>query len=352
MPSFTILIAVVASIVFIILIAYGLVIFGLRDAFFAGQDIGSRLANYVSLPDEPDQRQVGLRRAVGLVRMRLRMNNLLSGLASEKLNLQLISANWPITESEYVVIRYSGVILAFGLGWIISRIVESGSGMLAFGPGWMISKGLISGLSLAVIALFIPDLMLKRAISQRRLNFGKQLVDVLILMTGAVRAGYSLPQGIEVVSKELKQPASEEFRRVRHEIGLGLSLSQALNNLVARRENDDLYLVVTAININSQVGGNIVTMLEAVTETIRQRVRLLSEVRVLTSQQRFGSYVLTFLPIAMAGAMFFINPQYIMPLFEPQILCIPIGAVIMVIAGNFLVRRLAKIEGRGTLNAA
>jgi tight adherence protein B len=112
-------------------------------------------------------------------------------------------------------------------------------------------------------------------------------------------------------------------------------------------ENDDLYLMVTAININSQVGGNIVTMLEAVTNTIRERVRLFNEVRVLTAQQRFGSIILTFLPIAMAGAMFFINPDYMMRLFrppEPFLLCIPIGAAIMVIIGNFAVRRFAMIE--------
>ncbi|MGE5123478.1 MAG: type II secretion system F family protein, partial [Acidobacteriaceae bacterium] len=119
---------------------------------------------------------------------------------------------------------------------------------------------------------------------------------------------------------------------------------QALNNLVARMENDDLYLMVTAININSQVGGNIVTMLEAVTATIRDRVRLFSEVRVLTAQQRFGSYVLTFLPVGMAAAMFFLNPGYMMRLFDPSIICIPIGAVIMVILGNIAVRRLAKID--------
>lgn len=325
MPSFTVLVAVISIIVIVILIAYGLVIYGLRDVFYAGQDIGSRLAAYVTLPDESDQRQGGQRRRAGLIRIRLRMNNMLSGLASEKLNLQLTSANWPITETEYVLIRYGSVILAFGLGWLISRRIESGIG-------------------LAVIAFFIPDLLLKRAISQRRLNFGKQLVDVLILMTGAVRAGYSLPQAIEMVSKEMKPPASDEFRRVRHEIGLGLSLTQALSNLVTRMENDDLYLVVTAININSQVGGNIVTMLEAVTSTIRERVRLFAEVRVLTAQQRFGSYILTFLPVGMAAAMFFINPEYMMGLFEPQILCIPIGAAVMVLFGNIAVRRLAKID--------
>ena len=325
MSSFTVLVAILVSIVLLILVAYGLVIFGLRDVFYAGQDIGSRLATYVSLPEETTQQQAGVRRRSGLLRFRLRLNNLLSGLASEKLNLQLISANWPITETEYVLIRFWSVVLGFGLGYLISRRLES-------------------ALGLAVIIFFIPDLILKRSISQRRVNFGKQLVDVLILMTGAVRAGYSLPQAIEVVSKELKPPAADEFRRVRHEIGLGLSLTQALNNLVARMENDDLYLVVTAININSQVGGNIVTMLEAVTETIRDRVRLFSEVRVLTAQQRFGSYVLTFLPVGMAAAMFFLNPAYMMRLFDPSILCIPIGAVIMVILGNIAVRRLAKID--------
>jgi tight adherence protein B len=328
MPSFALLIILVLSIVIIILIAYGLVIYGLRDIFYAGQDIGSRLATYVTLPEDSNQPLVGQRRRIGLLRIRLRLNNMLSGLASEQLNLLLMSANWPITETEYVLIRIASVILAFLLGTVIAKTA-------------------ISGIGLAVIVYFIPDLLLNRSISQRRMNFSRQLVDVLVLLTGAVRAGYSLPQAIEVVSKELKAPASEEFRRVRHEIGLGLSLSQALTNLVARMENDDLYLAVTAININSQVGGNIVTMLEAVTDTIRERVRLFAEVRVLTAQQRFGSYILTFLPIGMAAALFFINPTYMMRLFrppEPVLLCIPIGALIMVIFGNIAVRRLARID--------
>lgn len=344
MPSFTVLLIVLSVIVLIILIAYGLVIYGLRDVFYAGQDIGSRLAAYVTVPEEAATTVPGQKRRVGIMRLRFRMNNMLSGMASEKLNLQLMSANWPITETEYMLIRLGGIIVAFGIGWLISSIGGFGAESLTEGIGGRIPSEIVSGLGLAVIAFFIPDLILKRAISQRRINFGKQLVDVLVLMTGAVRAGYSLPQAIEAVSKEMRAPASEEFRRVRHEIGLGLSLSQALANLVTRMENDDLYLVVTAININSQVGGNIVTMLEAVTTTIRERIRLFSEVRVLTAQQRFGSYILTFMPVAMAAAMFFINPDYMLRLFDPQILCIPIGAVIMVIIGNIAVRRLAKID--------
>jgi len=246
--------------------------------------------------------------------------------SSSKLNLQLISANWPITETEYVLIRIGGVILAFGLGWLVSQM-------------------LVSGVGLAAIAFFIPDLVLKRAISKRRMNFGSQLVDVLILMTGAVRAGYSLPQAIEVVSKEMRAPASEEFRRVRHEIGLGLSLTQALNNLVARMENDDLYLVVTAININQQVGGNLVTMLDAVTGTIRERIRLFAEVRVLTSQQRFSAYILTLIPLGVGAMMFALNPNYMSGLFTPGVwLCIPAGALMGMVLGNIWIRKLAKIE--------
>jgi len=344
MAPFTLLLIILIGFVVLLLVAYGLVIYGLRDVFYGGQDIGSRLATYATVPDETAQPLIGQRRRSGLVRWRLRMNNLLSGLASEKLNLQLTSANWPITESEYIMIRLGGIVVAFGLGWLLTAISSSISATETIGAVLRVSREVVAGLALAVIAFFIPDLILKRAISQRRVNFGKQLVDVLVLMTGAVRAGYSLPQSIEVVSKEMKAPASEEFRRVRHEIGLGLSLTQALANLVARMENDDLYLVVTAININSQVGGNIVTMLEAVSSTIRERVRLFSEVRVLTAQQRFGSYILTSLPVVMAAAMFFINPDYMLRLFDPQILCIPIAAVIMVFLGNIAVRRLAKID--------
>jgi hypothetical protein len=155
MGSFTILVAVVSGIILFILIAYGLVIYGLRESFSTGEDVGSRLATYVTLPDETVSIQGARRRRSGLVRWRLRVNNMLSGLASEKLNLQLISANWPITEMEYVLIRYAGTVAAFGLGWILSSIFVSGDKMLTFGPGWEIPKGLVSGIGLAVFA-YLP----------------------------------------------------------------------------------------------------------------------------------------------------------------------------------------------------
>lgn len=143
----------------------------------------------------------------------------------------------------------------------------------------------------------------------------------------------------------MRSPASEEFRRVRREIGLGLPMSQALENLHQRMQSDDLYLVITAININSQVGGSLTTMLGAVTQTIRERMRLFGEVRAITSQQRYSSYVLTLLPFFIAGVLFVLSPEYISKLFEPGItLCFPIGAIIFVMLGNIVIMRMTKID--------
>lgn len=310
----------------IILAAYGLILMGLANAFQSGDDVSTRLSTYVALPDEATMRRGRPRRKAGFIRWRLRLNNLMSGFASEKLNLQLIAANWPISATEYVLIRFWGTLIALVVGWLVS-------------------SNPLPGIGLAILAYIIPPILLRQGITMRRNAFGRQLVDILLLVQGAVRAGYSFQQALDVVIREMKAPASEEFRRVRHEIGLGLSLSQALGNMVNRMENDDLYLVVTAININSQVGGNLVTMLDAVTNTIRDRVRLFSEVRVLTSQQRFSSTVLTFMPFGMAGLLFVLNPEYMGRLFEPSIyLCIPIGATINILIGNVIIRKLGRIE--------
>jgi tight adherence protein B len=110
-------------------------------------------------------------------------------------------------------------------------------------------------------------------------------------------------------------------------------------------ENDDLYLLITAININNQVGGNLSTMLEAVTNTIRERIRLFAEVRALTSMQRYSGYMLTLLPFITTGILFILNPKYIARIFEPgPILCVPIGALLMVILGNIVIRMMSKID--------
>ena len=191
----------------------------------------------------------------------------------------------------------------------------------------------------------MPPIYLNTSVNRRRSNFEKQLVDVLVLITGAVRAGYSFLQSLDIVVQEMKPPVSEEFRRVRQEVSLGLSLNQALTNLHTRMQNEDLYLVISAVNINSQVGGNLTTMLEVVTNTVRDRSRLFSEIRALSSQQRFSGYILSLLPFMLVAILFIVSPSYISKLFQPgAIMCFPIGALIFVILGNIVIRIMSKMD--------
>jgi tight adherence protein B len=309
-----------------VILAGGLTILGVANVLLAGDNLNERIETYAAVPEETRQRRrLGPGRAQ-VNRFRMRLNSALSMLSSEQLSLKLLSANWPITETEYILIRIWATIIGLGLGWLIFRSIYPGIGI-------------------AIIGFLVPAVLLTRSIHNRQSNFEKQLVDVLVLVKGAVRAGYSFLQALDVVVEEMERPASEEFRRVRREVSLGLPLSQALNNLHERMENDDLYLVVTAVIINQQVGGNLATMLESVTTTIRERVRLFAEVRALTSQQRFSGYLLTVLPFVVAGVLFILSPEYVSKLFEPGIfLCVPIGAVIMILIGNILIRMLAKID--------
>jgi tight adherence protein B len=128
-------------------------------------------------------------------------------------------------------------------------------------------------------------------------------------------------------------------------VGLGLPLDRALTNLVRRMESDDLDLIVTAINIQHEVGGNLAMILETISSTIRERMRIHREIKSITAQQRLTGYVLAFMPFALAGVLFVINPTYMARLFQPgPMLCIPIGAVLLVVLGFLVIRKIVSIE--------
>jgi tight adherence protein B len=150
---------------------------------------------------------------------------------------------------------------------------------------------------------------------------------------------------VEWVSRQLPAPAGNEFDRVMREVQLGIGLMDALENMVRRIPSDDLALIVTAIKIQYEVGGSLAEILETVAHTIRERVRIMREINVLTSQQRYSGYVLIIMPIALAVFLVLTNPEYEMRLFEPgATLCIPIGAAVLMVMGYFIMRRIIDIE--------
>lgn len=258
--------------------------------------------------------------------LRAKINTGLSILSSEDLRMRLVSAHWQISDHEYILIR--------GLITIVAFII-----------GWMIPRNFIGGVGLAIVAYSIPPILLSRSVDQRRERFQNQLLDALVLIRGAIESGYSLLQSLDLVRDEMTAPASEEFGRVIREVQLGLPLNQALRNLAGRMESDDLNMVVTSIIINAQVGGNLTTMLRAVTETIRSRLFLFGEVRALTSYARYAGYFLTLLPFITGLLIFLLTPTYFnnVPKSVVSQVILAMAAVSLII-GNLWIRRIIKIN--------
>jgi tight adherence protein B len=180
---------------------------------------------------------------------------------------------------------------------------------------------------------------------KRLAQFNAQLGDTIGILANSLRAGYSLLQAMELVSRETPAPMGEEFGRVVREVGLGLSPERALENLVRRVDSDDLDLMVTAIKVQHEGGGSLARILETIGETIRERVRIKGEIRVMTAQQSLGGYIISALPIGLAGIMLLINPAYILKLFQPGwFIALPICGGMGIILGFVIMRRIVAIE--------
>ncbi|MFZ5911352.1 MAG: type II secretion system F family protein [Chloroflexota bacterium] len=199
----------------------------------------------------------------------------------------------------------------------------------------------------AVLGAFAPRFYVKRQQGLRLRRFDEQLSDMLNLMVNGLRAGYSTMQAMEAVSKEMPTPMNDEFRRVVQEMQLGIPMEAALNNLLRRIPSADLDFVVTAINVQREVGGNLSEILDIISFTIRERVRIKGEIRVMTAQVRASGTLLAFIPAGLALMLWFLNREYLMSFFDNGPICgwSAIGViVIMIISGYFVMMKIADIE--------
>jgi tight adherence protein B len=247
------------------------------------------------------------------------------GLAKE-----LARADLKLKPAEYIALM---IILGIGVGFV----------------AWFFAgQSIIFGIMGAALGAYIPRLYVRRQQGQRLVRFGEQLPDMLNLMVNGLRAGYSTVQAMEAVGKELPPPISDEFRRVVQEIQLGVPMEQALDNLLRRIPSDDLDLTITAINVQREVGGNLAEILDTISHTIRERVRIKGEIRVLTTQVMYSGRFLAMMPIFIALTLWFLNRPYMMLFFDPdsRMIGIPLLAIgaIMIIAGYFVMTKIADIE--------
>lgn len=200
----------------------------------------------------------------------------------------------------------------------------------------------------ALIGLNLPKVYVRRKQAQRLVQFNNQLSDMLNLMVNGLRAGYSTMQALEAVAKELPAPISSEFRRVVQEMQLGIPLDQALSNLLRRIPSDDLELVITAINVQREVGGNLAEILEIISHTIRERVRVKGEIKVLTAQVMYSGRFLSIMPLLIIAALYLMNRPYMMEFINPETRIFGIIALtiagLMVISGYYVMTKIANIE--------
>jgi tight adherence protein B len=212
---------------------------------------------------------------------------------------------------------------------------------------YIIQPNIVSGIIGAVIGFFIPRLYVKRQQTVRLNKFNDQLGDMLNLMVNGLRAGYSTMQAMEAISRELPAPICDEFHRVVQEMQIGIPMEKALENLLRRIPSEDLDFVVTAINVQREVGGNLSEILDTISFTIRERVRIKGEIRVMTAQVRSSGLVLSLIPVFLTLALWFISPEYISSFFDRGPFCgwLAVGTIIiMILSGYFVMMKIADIE--------
>lgn len=247
----------------------------------------------------------------------------------------LARADIKLTVTEFIGIKILAALAGAAFGAIVGRAA----------PTAMLLVAIVG----AVLFSFLPDVYVNFMAKRRLKAFSNQLGDTIGMLANSLRSGYSFLQSMELVSREAPAPMAQEFRRVVQEVGLGLSTTQALDNLLKRVPSDDLDLLITAVNIQQEVGGNLAQILETIGHTIRERVRIKGEIMVLTAQGRISGYVITFLPIALATFITITNPDYMAPLFEFGLppnawCCFPVASIVMIVVGYIAIMKIVDIE--------
>lgn len=249
-----------------------------------------------------------------------------TGLGRKKLDLMMVRAGLPLLGSEFLAISAGGALLVFVIFALATR-----------NP--------VTGLLALLLFLAADFVFVQRRITKRLDNFQRQLADCLSLVANSLRAGFSFLQTMEIISREMEPPMSTEFERVMRDTTLGKSLDDALHDMDDRVGSADFSLVVTAVLIQQQVGGNLATILDTIRQTISERIRIRREVNTLTAQGKMSGIVLACIPVALGLFFYVSSPEYLEPLLTTDIGRIAIiGAVFLVIVGFAIIRKIVDIK--------
>lgn len=244
---------------------------------------------------------------------------------AQNLQTKLAQANMKWTVGEYLFLQLFIAVMASLIFYAIDRFV-------------LIPVGVLAG-------FFGPRVFLTMQKNKRLKAFDEQLGDSLNLIVNSLQAGYSTMQAMETVAKEMPDPIADEFGRVIFELQLGVDFDTAMGNLVRRVPSGDMDLVITAMSVQREVGGNLAEVLDAISFTIRERVRIKGEIGTLTAQGRATGYVVTGLPFALTGVIYLVNPDFMGLMFSETCGWIMIGiSLVMIGLGYFVINKIMDIE--------
>ena len=274
--------------------------------------------------DKPQEKKTLKERFLGILRGGGRLLNNIRH--ARGLDLKMQQAGIPLLGTEFVLLLVISAIIAGAVGIILS-------------DRWHV------GIMAAVMVVALEYIYILLRIERRAASFTNQLGDCLMMIANALRAGFSFLQAIELISKEMEPPVSEEFKHVVRDVGLGTPVERALTEMDRRVGSPDFSLVVTAVLIQQQVGGDLARILDTISETIQDRIRMRREVKVLTSQGRMSGWILVLLPIAVGLFMTSMNPGYLDPLFHDSIGRIILAiTIVMEIIGAVVINRIVDID--------
>jgi tight adherence protein B len=210
---------------------------------------------------------------------------------------------------------------------------------------FLLNPDILSMTAAGVVGFAIPIIFLRVRQQQKMQKFSNQIGDTLLLISNSLKSGYGFLQSMDMVAKEMKPPIQTEFGRVLKEINLGMTTEDALTRLPLRVNSSDIDLVVTAMLIQRQIGGNLAEILDNISHTIRERIRIKGEIRTLTAQGRLSGLIIGALPIGIGLFLLMANPKYITQLFTDVRGQMMIGyAIIAEIVAILIIRKIINFK--------
>lgn len=245
---------------------------------------------------------------------------------TRRIEIELQKADLPLRGYEFIFL-----VLGITIGFVLLIFL------------W--NQNLISMLVAGLFGLTGPILYLRIRQQKKVAKFNGQIGDALVMVSNSLKAGYGFMQAVEMVAKEMAPPIRTEFSRVIQEINLGVTTEDALIHLTERVPSPDLDLVVTAMLIQRQIGGNLSEILDNIFLTIRERIKIKAEVKALTAQGSLSGLIIGIMPIGIGSFLLLINPQYIMQLFTDPRGQLMLGyAVVAELIAVLIIRKIVNIK--------